>query len=133
MARQVEVSVFEDRLPDLSMEGDHLGTARSRPRHRSRRLRSDTLRRIGRYGGLDPDGLANGSFAISASPEVHDCVGTETGCWYGADNERLDQVEPEKVMVVDRGYIDSNTPKVMNRLVKAGVRLGGLLNEALGG
>ena len=39
---------------------------------------------------------------------------------YGAGNQRIDQGEPE-----------TYTPTVGDRLVKAGIRLGGLLNEAL--
>jgi hypothetical protein len=74
---------------------------------------------------------ANESFAISGSPGLQYCVGTDTGCWYGAGNERLDQGEPEKVLVVDRWYIETNTPTVRGRLIKAGIRLGGLLNQAL--
>lgn len=34
-------------------------------------------------------------------------------------------------MVVDRSYVEINTPTVTDRLVKAGVRLGNLLNQAL--
>lgn len=78
-----------------------------------------------------PIDWANESFAISISPAVRYCVRTDTGCWYEADNERLDPGEPEKV-VVDRSYIEINTPTVRDRLVKAGVRLGDLLNRALG-
>ena len=44
------------------------------------------------------------SFAISVSPEVRYCVGTGTACWYGADNGRLDQGEPERIVVLDRSY-----------------------------
>ena len=54
--------------------------------------------------GLDPIDWANKSFAISASPAVQYCVGTDTGCWY----------------------------VVRERLVAAGVRLGDLLSRALG-
>jgi len=70
---------------------------------------------------------------ISVSPEVQYCVGNGTGCWYSADNEHLDQGEPERTVVVDRPYIEINGPTVKNHLVKAGIRLGGLLNEALVG
>jgi hypothetical protein len=45
----------------------------------------------------------------------------------------LDPGEPEKVVVVDRSYIEINTPIVRDRLIKAGVRLAGLLNQGLGG
>jgi hypothetical protein len=34
--------------------------------------------------------------------------------------------------VVDRSYIESDTPIVRDPLVKAGVRLAGLLNQAVG-
>jgi hypothetical protein len=44
----------------------------------------------------------------------------------------LDPGEPEKVAVVDRLYIETHALTVRDRLVKAGVRLGGLLNKALG-
>jgi len=47
------------------------------------------------------------SFAISVSPEVRYCVGTGTACWYGADNERLDQGEPERIVVLDRSYLET--------------------------
>jgi S1/P1 Nuclease len=79
-----------------------------------------------------PIDWANESFAISISPAVRYCARTDRGCWYDADNERLDQSEPEKVVVVDRSYIETNVPIVRDRLVKAGVRLGPLLNQALG-
>jgi hypothetical protein len=35
--------------------------------------------------------------------------------------------------VIDQAYIETNTPAVRDRLVKAGIRLTGLLNQALGG
>jgi hypothetical protein len=34
--------------------------------------------------------------------------------------------------VVERAYIETHAPTVRDRLVKAGVRLGGLLSQALG-
>jgi hypothetical protein len=34
--------------------------------------------------------------------------------------------------MVDRSYIEAHTPTVGDRLVKAGIRLSGLLNQALG-
>jgi len=79
-----------------------------------------------------PTDWANESFAISVSPEVPYCVHTDTGCWYGAGNERLDQGEPERTVVVDRSYIKTNTPAARDHLAKAGVRLAGLLYRALG-
>lgn len=75
---------------------------------------------------------ANESSMISVSLGVGYCVPTNAGCWYDAGNERLDEGELERTVLVDRSYIESSTPTVRDRLVKAGVRLGGLLNRALG-
>jgi hypothetical protein len=73
-------------------------------------------------------------FAISISPEVGRCIRTDAGCWYDTASERLDEDEPERTVVLERrAYIETNTPAVRDRLVKAGVRLGGLLNQALDG
>jgi hypothetical protein len=72
-----------------------------------------------------PIDWANESFAISISPELRYCVGTEAGCWYDTANERLDEGEPEKTVMVDRSYIETHTPAVRDRRLKAGVRLGG--------
>ena len=84
-----------------------------------------------RWRATTPIEWANESFAISVSPEVQYCVGTDTGCWYGAGNERLDPGDPEKIVMIDRSYVQINSPTVRDRLAKAGVRLGGLLNQAL--
>jgi hypothetical protein len=83
------------------------------------------------WQGSSPIDWANESFAISTSPPVGYCVRTGDACWYGAGNERLDQAEPERAVVVDRAYIDMHAPAVRDRLIKAGIRLGGLLNRAL--
>jgi hypothetical protein len=69
---------------------------------------------------------------ISTSPEVQYCVRTDTGCWYDADNERLDAGEPERTVVVDQSYVEAHAPSVREQLMKAGVRLAGLLTRALG-
>jgi hypothetical protein len=82
-----------------------------------------------RSGPID---WANESFTFLVSPAVRYCVRTDTGCWYIADSDRLEPGEPQKAVVVDRSYIEINTPTVRDRLVEAGVRLGGLLNRALG-
>jgi hypothetical protein len=57
-----------------------------------------------------PIDWANESFAISVSPEVGYCVRTDAGCWYDTENERLDEGEPERAIVVDRCYIETDTP-----------------------
>jgi hypothetical protein len=78
-----------------------------------------------------PADWANESFTISVRPEVGYCVGTDGGCWYDTAKERLDEGEPERTVVVDQSYVERHTRIVRDRLVKAGVRLGGLLNRAL--
>ena len=83
------------------------------------------------WRAFTPTEWANESFAISVSPGVQYCVGTGAGCWYGPDNERLAQGDPEKIVMIERSYVQINIPTVRARLAKAGVRLGGLLNEAL--
>jgi len=91
---------------------------------------TDDDRRTWRASG--PIDWANASFAISIRPEVGYCVRVDSGCWYDAQNQRLDHRKPERMAVIDRAYIETNTPTVRDRLVKAGVRLGDLLNQALG-
>ena len=82
--------------------------------------------------GVRADRLGERVLRISVSPEVGYCIRIESGCWYDAQNQRLDHGEPQRTVVVDRAYIEANAPAVKDRLVKAGVRLGGLLNQALG-
>jgi hypothetical protein len=60
-------------------------------------------------------------------------VKTETGCWYEEDNETLDPDEAKKVVTVDEAYMDAHLPTITQRLTQAGIRLGHLLNRALGG
>jgi hypothetical protein len=76
---------------------------------------------------------ANESFAITTAEDVEYCVKTETGCWYEADNEVLDPDEDKKTVIVDEAYIAKHLPTVKQRLTQAGIRLGRLLNRALGG
>ena len=53
-------------------------------------------------------------------------------CHYAADNREFDEGEPERVVVVDDGYLDRHAPIARERIARAGVRLAGLLNRALG-
>ena len=52
------------------------------------------------WRGSSPIEWANESFAISVSPAVQYCVGTDRGCWYDADSQRLNPGEPERTVVV---------------------------------
>jgi hypothetical protein len=76
---------------------------------------------------------ANESFAITTVEDVEYCVKTETGCRYEEDNETLDADEEKKVVIVDDAYMNRHLPTVKQRLTQAGIRLGRLLNRALGG
>ena len=99
------------------------------------RTGSARRRRQGRPGtwrASRPNDWANESLAISISPEAQYCVGPETGCWYAAATQRLEQGEPEKTVVIDRSLIEINLPTLRDRLAKARVRLGGLLNQVVG-
>jgi S1/P1 Nuclease len=75
---------------------------------------------------------ANESLTIAASPDVEYCVMVDGACQYEAENRELDDGEPEKKVLVANGYLDTHAPVVRERMVMAGVRLGGLLNRALG-
>ncbi len=82
------------------------------------------------HGG---QGLGQRVLLITTAESVRYCVRTEAGCWYEADNETLDLDEEKKVVTVDEAYIDTHLPIVIQRLTQAGIRLGHLLNRALGG
>jgi hypothetical protein len=76
---------------------------------------------------------ANESFAITTGEDVAYCVQTATGCLYEEDNETYDADEDHKVVTVDEAYLARHLPTITQRLTQAGVRLGALLNRALGG
>jgi hypothetical protein len=75
---------------------------------------------------------ANESFAIARKPEVGYCVMVGDTCQYAADNRDFDEGEPEKVILVDDGYLNMHAPIAQERIAMAGVRLAGLLSRALG-
>ncbi len=76
---------------------------------------------------------ANESFKITTSEDVSYCVNKDGTCWYAADNRTLDRNEERRVVVVDDAYVERHLPTIKERLTQAGVRLGHLLNHALGG
>ena len=75
---------------------------------------------------------ANEFAAIAREPDVGYCVTIGDACWYEADNRKLDDGEPEKMLVANNAYLDMHAPVVRQRIAMAGVRLAGLLNRALG-
>jgi hypothetical protein len=76
---------------------------------------------------------ANESFRIATVETVQYCVQTATGCWYAVDHEVWAPDAATKVVTVDEAYLDRHLPVVIQRLTQADVRLGSLLNRALGG
>jgi hypothetical protein len=54
----------------------------------------------------DPVAWANESFAITRKPEFRYCVMVDGTCRYAADNREFDEGEPQRVVVVDDGYLD---------------------------
>ena len=79
----------------------------------------------------NPVDWANESFAIARKPEVGYCVMIDDTCRYAADNPEFDEGDPERVVLVDDGYLDRHAPIARERIAMAGVRLAGLLNRAL--
>jgi S1/P1 Nuclease len=79
----------------------------------------------------NPVDWANESFAIARMPGVGYCDMVRDTCQYAADNREFDEGEPERVVVVDDGYLDMHAPIARERIAMAGVRLAGLLNRAL--
>jgi hypothetical protein len=75
---------------------------------------------------------ANESFAITTAAAVRYCMPTATSCRYEAANEALERDEEKKIVTVDEAYLAQHRPTVTRRLTQAGVRLGALLNQALG-
>jgi hypothetical protein len=80
-----------------------------------------------------PTEWANESFRIAISPEVQYCVQVEGVCRYAQDNAELDGDDPERVVLVDAAYMEQHLPTIKRRLTQAGIRLGALLNQTLGG
>lgn len=60
------------------------------------------------------------------------CVTVGPACQYLADNLAKDDGEPQKVVLADAAYLGRHAPIVRERIAMAGVRLAGLLNQALG-
>ena len=80
----------------------------------------------------DAAAWANESFAIARSPAVGYCVMVGEACQYEAGNHEYAEGEPKKVVVVDQAYLDTHAAVARERIAMAGVRLAGLLNQALG-
>jgi len=77
-------------------------------------------------------GWANESFQVTRRKSVQYCVRVGTKCVYQQGNETFSEGEDEKVVVVNAAYLEQHVPFVRNRLKRAGIRLGNLLNTTLG-
>lgn len=75
---------------------------------------------------------ANESLRITRQPSVRYCVRVGTTCRYTKDRVVYEEGQPEKTVAVTTAYLDAHGPIIADRLKRAGVRLGHLLNEALG-
>jgi hypothetical protein len=85
------------------------------------------------WNSTGPKSWANESFKITTSEAIGYCVKKSGSCWYAADNQELDRNEERRLVVVDDKYMERQLPTVKQRLTRAGIRLGHLLNQALGG
>ncbi len=83
------------------------------------------------WAATGPLDWANESFAIATSPTTAYCVPEEGGCNYAAGNLEWDQGEPKREVVIDAAYVATVTPIIRDRMKRAGVRLGHLLDLAL--
>ena len=84
------------------------------------------------WTGTTVEVWASESFDIARQPQVAYCVREENSCVYEPGNATYDTGQTEKVVVVDDAYLERNAPIVAERLRKAGVRLGHLLNSSVG-
>jgi hypothetical protein len=77
-------------------------------------------------------GWANESFQVTRRKSVQYCVRVGTKCFYQQGNETFSEGEDEKVVIVNAAYLELHVPFVRDRLKRAGIRLGHLLNTTLG-
>jgi hypothetical protein len=54
---------------------------------------------------------------ISTSPSVGYCIRADAACWYGAGNERVDEGEAQRTVVVDRVYVETHAATVREQVV----------------
>ena len=84
-------------------------------------LAAVTPEQIQAWTQSDPKQWANESFKITESVTTKYCVMHKHSCDHPSGSVRIDQA-----------YIDTNVPIVKGQLQKAGIRLAGLLDKALG-
>ena len=77
-------------------------------------------------------GWANESFQVTRRKSVQYCVRVGAKCFYRQGNETFSEGSKGKVVIVDTAYLEQHVPFVRDRLKRAGIRLGNLLNTTLG-
>ena len=77
-------------------------------------------------------GWANESFQVTRRKSVQYCVRVGAKCFYQQGNKAFSEGEDEKVVIVDTASLEQHVPFVRDRLKRAGIRLGHLLNTTLG-
>jgi len=71
---------------------------------------------------------ADESYHITMTPNVEYCVQVGPTCQYATDNPTFEAGETKRTVTVNEHYIATHTPTVRRRLLKAGMRLGHVLN-----
>ena len=71
----------------------------------------------------------NAALSSGMWKNVEYCVQVGTTCQYAADNPTFEADETKRTVTVTAQYIATHTPTVRRRLLKAGVRLGHVLND----
>jgi len=77
-------------------------------------------------------GWANESFQVARRKSVQYCVRVGAKCFYQQGSETFSEGAAEKVVIVNVAYLEQHVPLVRERLTRAGIRLGHLLNATLG-
>lgn len=75
---------------------------------------------------------ANESLDAALHPTVEYCVKVGDTCRYTADRLLHRNGDPQKTVTVNAAYLEAHRAAIGERLKQAGVRLGHLLNQALG-
>jgi hypothetical protein len=74
-------------------------------------------------------GWANESLAIAESPFIQYCYRHGDACWYSTGQRRF--AGAKRKVLITRRYLKRAAPAVRERLKRAGIRLGAILNQTL--
>jgi len=85
-----------------------------------------------RWMAVSIEGWATESLAIARRADVLYCLQVAGRCMYARGREVYVEGTPETTVLVEAAYLEAQRTVVSDRLKQAGVRLGALLNLALG-